>query len=294
MNAPSQFDRFERNGKEILRLRPAWRSFWRSGIAGASICILWLVKKEVFDGLAHSLGIPAQLSALGLVIGLAPIVFAVLYQRYTRSYEIEDGRKLRVTVGFIARSKREFSLSDKIQADMSQTIPARLLNYGVITFWTGDDKSRLQWFNAPAPDKVIGYIDTLKDPAQYAASAPPHTSDPSASKAPSGGGAAHTGATQTTPSLAEAKKTKATHFGPMRNHRAPIDKPRLRYKTPFGHYIDNRDGTISHEDTRAMGHDLEWCGLYRRAHQTQMGGSDPALWLRRPRRLSSREDHGVF
>jgi len=250
MNAPSQFDRFERNGKEILRLRPAWRSFWRSGIVVTGIFMLWLVKKEVFDGLAHSLGIPAQLSALGLVIGLAPIVFAVLYQRYTRSYEIEDGCKLRVTVGFIARTKREFSLSDKIQADMSQTIPARLLNYGIITFWTGDDKSRLQWFNAPAPDKVIGYIDTLKDPAHYAASTPPGASDPSASKAPSSG--THTSAAQATPSLAEAKKTKATHFGPMPDHRAPSDKPRLRYKTPFGHYIDNRDGTVSHEETGLM------------------------------------------
>lgn len=257
MNAPEQFDRFQRNGKEILRLRPAWFSFWGSGIAMACVFLLWLARKEIFDGLAQSVGIPAELSALGLVIGVAPIALGVLYQRYTSSYEIEDGKVIRLTRGFISRVKREFSLTDKIQADMAQTIPARLLNYGRIAFWTGDDRSQLIWANAPDPDKIAAYINALKSSDRHHfAAAPPYTRATSSPASPAGSAinpapvAIPTAPGHTLPTLAEAKKTKATHFGLASS--TATDTIRKRIKTPFGHYIDNGDGTVSHEETGRM------------------------------------------
>lgn len=252
MNAPQQFERFSRNGKEILRIRPAWLSFWGSAIAVAGIFILWLLRKEIFDGLAQGIGIPAELSALGLVIGLAPIVVSVLYQRYTRSYEIEDGRLLRLTAGFVSREKREFSLTDKIQADMAQSVPARLLNFGTIKFWTGDDRSQLIWANAPDPDKIISYINALKDPARQSPRAETQNNASADNARTENSSTGNSGASHTHPTLAEAKKANATHFGPLSGQRTGNELPRLRYKTPFGHYIDNRNGTVSHEETGRM------------------------------------------
>lgn len=159
---PGEFQRFQRGGANILRLRPAWGSYWRVWIACGGVIALWSAQRQLFDGLTRALGFPAELSVIGLLVGLAPIIVGMLYHRYTRSYEIEDGVKLRASVGFIARVKREFSLTDKIQADAAQSVPARLLNYGTIGFWTGDDRSRLEWIGAPDPDRIVAYIDSLK------------------------------------------------------------------------------------------------------------------------------------
>ena len=258
MTPPQGHNAFSRNGKSVIRFRPAWRSFWGSAIAGACVIALWMVKKSIFDGLAQGVGIPAELSALALMIGLGPIALAVLYQRYTRSYEIEEGRTIRLTVGFIARKKREFSLSDKIQADMAQSVPARLFNYGTIKFWTGDDRSQLEWTNAPDPDKIISYINALKSPEHHDSAAPANAGAGSAPVSVGGTSASPVpvaitaGGALTPPTLVEAKKTKSTHYGPLSDQLSNLDLPRLRYKTPMGHYIDNRDGTVSHEETGLM------------------------------------------
>jgi len=258
MTPPQGHDAFSRNGKSVIRFRPAWRSFWGSAIAGACVLTLWMVKKSIFDGVALSVGIPAELSALGLIIGLGPIALAVLYQRYTRSFEIEEGRTIRRTVGFIARKKREFSLSDKIQADMEQSISARVLNYGTIRFWTGDDRSQLEWANAPDPDEIISYINALKSPGKHDtvalanAGAGPAPFSVAGTPASPAHVAIPAGVALTPPTLEEAKKTKSTHYGPLSDQLSNADLPRMRYKTPMGHYIDNRDGTVSHQETGLM------------------------------------------
>ena len=162
---PGQFKQLSRKGQSVLQMRPAWTSYWRSGLAAVVVTGLWFVQRELFDGLAQRLGIPVELSGLGLAIALVPILAGVIYHRYTHAYEIENGRKLRLLTGFISRVKREFPLTDKVQTDMGQTIAGRLLNYGTIAFWTGDDRSRLEWRNAPDPDRVIAYLDELKSGA---------------------------------------------------------------------------------------------------------------------------------
>ena len=101
-----------------------------------------------------------------------PIIAGVVYHRYTHAYEIENGRKLRLLAGFISRVKREFPLTDKVQTDMGQSIAGRLLNYGTIAFWTGDDRSRLVWAKVSDPDRVIAYLDLLKAGPQDTSYAP--------------------------------------------------------------------------------------------------------------------------
>lgn len=71
---PGEFQRFQRGGASILRLRPAWGAYWRAWIACGGVIALWLVQRQLFDGLSRALGFPAELSVLGVLIGLAPMV----------------------------------------------------------------------------------------------------------------------------------------------------------------------------------------------------------------------------
>ncbi len=235
---PGQFKQLSRKGQSVLQMRPAWTSYWRSGLAAVVVTGLWFVQRELFDGLAQRLGIPVELSGLGLAIALVPILAGVIYHRYTHAYEIENGRKLRLLTGFISRVKREFPLTDKVQTDMGQTIAGRLLNYGTIAFWTGDDRSRLEWRNAPDPDRVIAYLDELKSGAgkasQSVAASPSSERLTASSRMPDA------------PTLKQAKSTRATHFGNSVEYKDIKDMVARRIRTPFGDYVDNDDGTISH------------------------------------------------
>lgn len=225
-------------------MRPAWSSYWRSGLAALLVIGLWAVKRELFDGLAEGIGIPVEFSGIGLAIGLLPILARVIYHRYTHAYEIENGRKLRLVAGFISRVKREFPLTDKVQTDMVQTIAGRLLNYGTVAFWTGDDRSRLEWRHAPDPDRVIAFLDDLKRQSgnlAYTAAASPSGETPtSSSRMPEA------------PTLKAAKSSKATHFGSSVQYKELKDMIARRYKTPFGDYVDNDDGTVSHSASGLM------------------------------------------
>jgi len=241
---PGQFKQLSRKGQTVLRMRPAWTSYWRSGLAAVVVTGLWFVQRELFDGLAQRLGIPVELSGLGLAIALLPIVAGVAYHRYTHAYEIENGRKLRLLAGFISRVKREFPLTDKVQTDMGQTIAGRLLNYGTIAFWTGDDRSRLEWRNAPDPDRIIAFLDELKSSVSEASGdrATTHSDalsqDVSRMPAP--------------PTLKEAKSTRHTHFGRAAEYKELKDMVAKRITTPFGDYVDNDDGTVSHSASGLM------------------------------------------
>ncbi len=241
---PGQFKQLSRKGQTVLRMRPAWTSYWRSGLAVVVVTGLWLVQRELFDGLAQRLGIPIEFSGLGLAIALFPILAGVVYHRYTHAYEIENGRKLRLLAGFISRVKREFPLTDKVQTDMGQTIAGRLLNYGTIAFWTGDDRSRLVWAKVSDPDRVIAYLDLLKAGAQGTTHAP---------AAPQAGETAWpVSRLPEPPTLKEAKSTKVTHFGRSVEYKNIKDMVARRIRTPFGDYIDNDDGTVSHADSGLM------------------------------------------
>ena len=235
---------FTRNGKSIIRFRPAWRSYWGSIIAALCVVIAWGLKKEMFESAVEAIGFPFKLSVIGLILGLTPILATVLYRRYTRSYEIEEGQKIRLTTGFIARQRRAFDISDKVQIDTQQSVAARLLNFGTIAFWTGDDKSRLEWQDAPDPDKISSYIDSLKRktpqniPSSSADSASGYASAPQTSIYP--------------PTLLDAKTQERTHFGAGVEFKPQHERAPKRIATPFGHYVDNDNGTISHQESGLM------------------------------------------
>ena len=241
---PGQFKHLSRKGQTILRTRPAWTSYWRSGLAAVVVTCLWFAKRELFDRLAQRLGIPAELSDLGLAVVLVPIIAGVVYHRYTHAYEIENGRKLRLLAGFISRVKREFPLTDKVQTDMGQSIAGRLLNYGTIAFWTGDDRSRLVWAKVSDPDRVIAYLDLLKAGPQDTSYAPVVYK--------AGGAARPASRLPEPPTLQEAKSAKVTHFGKAVEYKHIKDMVARRIKTPLGDYIDNDDGTVSHADSGLM------------------------------------------
>lgn len=242
---PKYFNEYRLQGRTVLRMRPAWSSYWGSMIAVAVIVGLWMLQRALFDEVAATLGVPPELPAASLVLALSPILLRVLYHRYTHAYEIEDDRKLRLSAGFIARQKREFPLSDKVQTDVSQSIIARMLNFGTIGFWTGDDRSRLEWHNAPDPDRIVAFLDQLKSGA------------PVGRKAAEQSDASHADATVASihpPDLKEAKSSRITHFGRTSESvfKPASEMVAKRLQTPIGAYLDNDDGTVSDEQNGLM------------------------------------------
>lgn len=238
---PTQFKTVSRSGREILRLRPAWLSYWGSIIAAGGVIGLWVLQRPFFDALSDSVGLPTELAGLGLGLGLLPILARVLYHRYTHAYEIEDRKKLRMVAGFISRVKREFPLTDKVQTDMGQSIIGRVLNYGTLAFWTGDDRSRLQWKDAPDPDRIIEFLDRLKSGTPIKAYYPRDNRD-GASSSPD-----PTSGLSNEPSLKEAKATNYTHFGDVSAQKPLVEMIAKRIHTPIGDYVDNDDGTVTDE-----------------------------------------------
>tara|TARA_R110002124_G_scaffold75998_8_gene203749 strand:- start:7659 stop:8978 length:1320 start_codon:yes stop_codon:yes gene_type:complete len=240
---PRQFKTVKRGGQDVLRVRPAWLSYWGSFLAAMGVIGLWIVQRPLFDGMADALGLSNDVAGLGLAIGLLPIAIRVFYHRYTHAYEIENGRKLRLVAGFISRVKREFPLTDKVQTDMGQSFIGRILNYGTLAFWTGDDRSRLTWKDAPDPDRIVAFLDRLKSggpSASHQRSDAPRmdatsTGDGDARRIPE------------SPTLKEAKSSKYTHFGRAPEYKQVSEMIAKRIKTPLGNYIDNDDGTVTDE-----------------------------------------------
>ncbi|MAM89843.1 MAG: hypothetical protein CMI15_00010 [Opitutaceae bacterium] len=255
MMIPTQFKSISRSGREILRLRPAWLSYWGSILAAAGVIGLWVLKRPFFDALSDGVGLPQELAGLGLGLGLLPIFARVLYHRYTHAYEIEDRKKLRMVAGFVSRVKREFPLTDKVQTDMGQSIIGRVLNYGTLAFWTGDDRSRLQWKDAPDPDRIIAFLDQLKSGAFVSSSTGSATrSDQRASPSEAHSISVGIGA----PTLKEAKSTNYTHFGTGANDKPLSEMVAKRIRTPLGNYIDNDDGTVTDETGGLMWQRAPW------------------------------------
>lgn len=224
--------------------RPAWRSYWPSGIALLGVYGLWLVQRQLFDGIASALGFPAELSAIGLLIGAAPIAAAVLVDRFTKSYELVGGHTVRGTTGFIARQRRQLALTGQVHMDLEQSVAGRMLGYGTLVFWTGDDRSRMGWKNVPRPTQIVDTVDAMRARGGAAVGVP----------APGGatGGSSGAVAPTATPeevaadTLRAAKKAKLTGFGSV--SATPAGEP-VRHETPFGTYVDNRDGTVTHVES---------------------------------------------
>ena len=149
------------NGNEIATYRPAWASYWKAWLAIAGLAATAYAFSRVRNIVLET---PAQLQGIVALTTLAPILLiiaGVLFHRYTRAYQVENGRRLRTTIGFIARDRREFLISDKIQTDLKQTVLGRLLGYGTLRFWTGDDQSGQSWVNVAAPNRLEAEIKAL-------------------------------------------------------------------------------------------------------------------------------------
>lgn len=149
------------NGNEIATYRPAWASYWKAWLAIAGLAATAYAFSRVRNIVLET---PAQLQGIVALTTLALILLiiaGVLFHRYTRAYQVENGRRLRTTIGFIARDRREFLISDKIQTDLKQTVLGRLLGYGTLRFWTGDDQSGQSWVNVAAPNRLEAEIKAL-------------------------------------------------------------------------------------------------------------------------------------
>lgn len=245
---PRLFKTVKRGGQDVLRMRPAWLSYWGSFLAAMAVIGLWIVQRPLFDGMADALGLSTEFAGFGLAIGLLPIVVRVFYHRYTHAYEIENGTKLRLVAGFISRVKREFPLTDKVQTDMGQSLIGRILNYGTLAFWTGDDRSRLTWKDAPDPDQVIAFLDRLKSGDSSAS----HQSSDAPGMSSRATGDAGASRIPEPPTLKEAKSSKYTHFGRGPEYKQLSEMVEKRIKTPLGNYIDNDDGTVNDEQGGLM------------------------------------------
>ena len=114
------------NASKKITHRPSWASYWKSWLAIVGILGILAVSssiREAVIGSSSQLQNPFPLIAL---IPAALILFRALIHRYSRTYEIEDNRRIRNTTGIVSRARREFLLSDKIQTDLKQSIIGRL------------------------------------------------------------------------------------------------------------------------------------------------------------------------
>lgn len=149
------------DGSDITTYRPAWASYWKAWLLVAALAAS---AYAFLQARGAYLKTPAQFQEIAALVSLAPallIIAGILFHRYTRAYQIESGRRLRTTIGFIARDRREFLISDKIQTDLKQTVLSRLLGYGTLRFWTGDDQSGQSWVNVAAPNRLEAEIKAL-------------------------------------------------------------------------------------------------------------------------------------
>lgn len=162
IHIPASLVRTANAGGELLRTRPSWVSYWRAWLAAAGVFLLWYFQKWIFDGILRLLGIPYETSWFGLAVGLIPIVAVVLFHRYTHVFEIEGRQRLRSRIGFIARRIDEFSISPRVQASINQSVAGRLLDFGTIRFWTGDDRSELVWTGVRHPTRIAAFFNVLK------------------------------------------------------------------------------------------------------------------------------------
>ena len=174
------------DGSDIATYRPAWASYWKAWLAVAALAASAYAFSQVRSTYLET---PAQFQEIAPLVSFAPallIIAGILFHRYTRAYQIESGRRLRTTIGFIARDRREFLISDKIQTDLKQTVLSRLLGYGTLRFWTGDDQSGQSWVDVAAPNRLEAEIkalalntdDAARKPSKNAASARTKISSP--------------------------------------------------------------------------------------------------------------------
>lgn len=210
----------------LRRFRPAWASYWAYGLAMLALLGLWSIQRELFGALAGALGLPDGLAVVGLMVAFFPLVAGVLLHRYTRRYDIEGGATLRRTDGLLSRRSRGVELTGQVQVDLLQSVPGRLLRYGTVAFWTGDDRSRLVWENVSDPTGVLALVQELRQPGEAVAA---------------GAGAP----VATTPTLAGAARTGTTGFGPHAATTGPEESEAV--DTPFGTYRAHGDGTVTHE-----------------------------------------------
>lgn len=163
LHPPPAFRRLHVRGVEVLRLRPALTSYWRSLVGMALVFLLWRAQREIFDAATALFGLEGRAPLAGLLLGWLPFAGYMAWHRMIHVFELEDGRTLRRRVGLIAHETREFALSEKIQIDVSQTVMGRLLGFGTVAFWTGDDRSRLTWTNVKAPEAIRRYVNALRE-----------------------------------------------------------------------------------------------------------------------------------
>jgi len=211
----------------VLRIRPSWRSYWPAGLAAVALIGIGLLVGELTGGLARAVGLPAS---LGMVLALAPVVVGVLYHHLSHRYDMSPREGVSGTVGLVSRSSRQMPLTDQVQVDLEQGVVGRILGYGTLVFWTGDDRSRLEWRNVPDPMGLMGQVQALR--------------------AESGGGGKAGGGPEVSslapPTLSTARKTRHTHFGAGGPTAGSSPES---YQTPFGTYVDRGDGTVSHRES---------------------------------------------
>lgn len=160
---PAGFQRVQTDRSVILRLRPAWRSYWRALLGMVLTFLLWRAQRELFDAFASLFGVARDLPVAGLLLGWAPFVGYMAFDRLIHVFELENERLLRARVGLIARKTDEFVLSERLQIQVNQTAMGRLLGFGTLAFWSGEVAGRLEWTNISSPEAVRRYLNALRD-----------------------------------------------------------------------------------------------------------------------------------
>ncbi len=225
------------------KFRPALRSYWQSWLSMLLFGYLAyrysdkILPQNILDAIPeyHAYLLP------GLVVIF--YVMTVSIRRSNFLYEIENGDLIRCTVGTFSKMSREFSISDGIQTDIKISGMGSLLNYGEVSFWPGDDRSKLIWWNVARPKQLADTIARLRreitgrvkvkgEDGQEKVLLPP-TKD-------------------------QAWKSKKTGFGFIGENPVLTTESRKRIPTLNGSLIDNCDGTVTHEESKLMAIRAPW------------------------------------
>lgn len=133
-------ERFVAKGENLqVRTGPHWIVFIRSIVASTALLAgATVLAVMAFEASARSVTIYAALSAGCVAIAFAVLASAIL-ERSSRIVLVTDRRIIAVT-GVLHRSSTETRLGSIQSIDLDQSIFGRLLNFGTITLWTGNDE----------------------------------------------------------------------------------------------------------------------------------------------------------
>jgi uncharacterized protein (TIGR02145 family) len=159
---PNKFECVVEDGKPVLRTRPSWLAFPRSWILFALSLLFIYFLGGGFRTILDFFGVSSVTGWVATVVPALAIPMTIAFRRYRCSFEL-DQQHVRVREGYLSESDRKIQLVAWVNIDSQRSVLGRVFNYGDVSFWSGDEKSRLTWWGIGSPTTLRAYVESVRD-----------------------------------------------------------------------------------------------------------------------------------